>query len=109
MIIGIFNPINVSIFGFEYYGTILHIFPLFACSLMTFTAVTAHFILWGKDLGVIFGIICGVLGLAVSLSALVYSIYNGHLNIRLEPLLQIPFIIVLFKKKKAWDAYKSTI
>jgi hypothetical protein len=104
-LIGIFGNINVQLHGFNYYGTSLHPFPCFAFSVMLLYAVTAYQILWGKDKAVVLGIISGVVGLLISISAVLYAISLGNFYIALEPLIQIPFIYFLIKRKKEWEAF----
>lgn len=105
LIIGLFIDIKVVLFGFSYYGSSLHPFPIIATPVMLFFAITAYGILWGKDWGVTFAIICGFVGLIIALSAFFYDISQGHIKMRLEPFFQIPFIITLFKKKSEWELF----
>jgi hypothetical protein len=107
LIVGIFTDIRVVLFGFQYYGSSLHPFPILVTPVMLFFAVTAYGLLWGKDWGVTFGIICGIIGLIMAISAWIYSFSLGNITIRFEPFFQIPFLITLFKVKRKWEQFNQ--
>ena len=78
---------------------------MFASLIFLLFAYTAYSILWGKDSAIKFGIVSGIIGLLISCYAMILSLMNNSMMIRLEPLFQVPFVISLIKNKDAWDNF----
>jgi hypothetical protein len=90
---------KTSLFGLSYAGHPLALPALAIEGFLLFMGVTAYGLLWGRAWGLHAGLIVGVVGLVLSVSMMVAG---GFTTIRLEPLLQVPFIVALMRRRKAW-------
>jgi hypothetical protein len=91
--------VTVGVFGLSHTGHPLAPPALAIEAILLFMGITAYGLLWGRAWGLHVGLIAGVLGLVLSVSMMVAS---GFATIRLEPLLQVPFIVTLLRLRKAW-------
>ena len=102
------GEVSFTFFGLSYEGTTsLHPIAIAVTLIATLSAIVAYGILWGKDWAPQLGIIYGWIGLATCGIAFFLNLQAGTLYIPLEPILLIPFIISLGKKKKEWLDYDT--
>lgn len=100
------GTVDVTVFGLEYSGnTSLHPIPAWGLLLMTLAAFVAYGILWEKDWALKAGILYGWLALGTCAFAVVLRFLNDNIYIPLEPVLLIPFLVILMKRRSAWEAY----
>ncbi|MFV1922243.1 MAG: hypothetical protein ACMZ63_06545 [Methylotenera sp.] len=112
IIISVLIPINIiltpfldlemsyEIFGLIYVGSGFDLMALVIQLLIIFTGFSAYSLLFGKDWGVNICLINGYLGLVLCITSMILS---GFTMFRLEPIIQIPYLIKLHKIKKDWD------
>ena len=81
---------------------------LYLYSIMFLASVVAYGILWGKKWAVDLGIVYGIIALFTSLYASIDGLMmrnEGVFHFSLDPLLLIPFVIILLQKRKEWRAF----
>jgi len=112
IIISVLIPINIiltpfldlemsyEIFGLVYVGSGFDLMALVIQLLIIFTGFSAYSLLFGKEWGVNICLINGYLGLVLCITSMILS---GFTMFRLEPIIQIPYLIKLHKIKKDWD------
>lgn len=92
-----------SMFSLEYEGHALAPMPLLISILILINGVCAYGLLLGKDWGLTACIIYGYVGLVLTLGSLVVGLFSGTgITIRLEPIIQIPYLMKLHKLKALW-------
>lgn len=89
---------SYELYGLSYHGTAYSIMPLAICSLGLLSGISAYGLLFAQDWGLKACLIMGYLGLFITILSMVLA--PGM--IRLEPLLQIPYLIKLHKIKPQW-------
>lgn len=100
--------VSVSLFGLEYSGnTSLNPIPIWGLMLMTFAAFVAYGILWGKDWALNAGIVYSLLALGTCAFAIVFRFLSDNIEIPLEPILLIPFLVSLIRRRLAWREYRG--
>ena len=102
------SEVNFTIFGLSYEGTTsLHPIAFIITLIATLSATVAYGILWGRDWAPLLGIIYGVIGLITCGISLYLHLGIESFYIPLEPILLIPFIIILYQKKREWENYPN--
>lgn len=97
------GEMTFAFYGLEYKGpTPLHPIAVTVTLVASLSATVAYGILWGKDWAISLGIIYGWIALACCAAAVYLNYKVNFVHIPLEPLLLIPFIIVLRRRKMAW-------
>jgi len=66
--------------------------------------ISAFGLLWGKRWGIDLTLLVTLLGLAIAISMTVTSFLDGTpgSNVRLEPVLQVPCLVALARRRRAW-------
>jgi TPR repeat protein len=102
------SPMQFSLFGWEHSGSPYDAYSLLVVAYFAASGVAAFGMLWGRRWGWAAAFIVGSIGLLLSLGSMfirplmqeddgAYTVY-----IRLEPLLQIPFLYVLWRIRQSW-------
>jgi hypothetical protein len=94
---------TIFVFGLQYAGPLRGEWPVTLTLIWAFLGYTAYLLLWGKKEGRKAGLAAGYLGLVISVLVIVVRINSGVHNYPFDPLLQIPFIIVLHRLKGRWE------
>jgi hypothetical protein len=95
---------TIFIFGLQYAGPLRAEWPLTLMAIWALLGYTAYLMLWGMKEGRKAGLIAGYLGLVISVLVIVARATAGGHNYPLDPLLQVPFIVVLHRLKGRWEA-----
>lgn len=95
---------SYEIFGLQHRGSPLHPLALLISALFVSLAVSAYGLLFGKPWGVDACMATGFVGVALCLGTSVYSIFQGAPNLRLELLVQVPYLLKLRKIKPLWQS-----
>jgi hypothetical protein len=113
LIVGIFysKPMSFGLFGWEHIGSPYDIYSLLVEAYFICSGIAAYGLLWGKQWGRLAGLAVGIVGLVVALSSFIVhplAVATGDgeysLNLRLEPLFQIPYIFSLWRIRKLWES-----
>jgi uncharacterized membrane protein len=96
------EPASYEIFGLQYRGTPFHPMALLISTIIWSLAVSAYGLLFGKSWGLQACLVTGYMGVAICIGTTVYAITQGSLMLRLELLLQIPYLIKLHKIQSQW-------
>jgi len=94
-------PAKYEIFGWSYEGSPFAPEALFIQGIFLFMGVTAYGLLFGKDWGVNACIANGYIGIGLCGLSMVLTSFT---YIRLEPLIQIPYLVKLHKIKNEWHS-----
>ena len=119
LVLAIFVPISLiyssvtgELFTFEFLG--LHVVggpttPGVIVMNLIFIAfgVSAYGLLFGKDWGVNACLATGYIGVFIAIVTMLLSIASGFYVLRLEPLVQIPYIIKLHQIRDNWNFTKK--
>jgi hypothetical protein len=108
--VGLFSSMQArfSLFGWEHFGSPLDLYSLLITAYLVLSGMAAFGLLWGKRWGWAAGMTVGILGLTLALgymvvhSPLVESKGGYGFRFRLEPFFQIPFIVVLWRRRSSW-------
>lgn len=92
-----------SLFGLAVHGNELTLKALFIMLLFISFGISAYGLLFGRDWGLNLCFVTGYLGLAVSVLVTIIGLSSGMVMIRLEPLIQVPYLIKLHKIKPEWS------
>ena len=111
MILGIFGfSFEISLYGFETNEPI-SIVGVSMILLFVFKGVTAYSLLKEKDWAITLGIMDAITGIVLCCLVMAYPFIDSgsgaNLNLRLELLLLVPYLIKLLKIKPEWE--KSTM
>ena len=98
------KPMTFTLFGFYYRGSPFDAPAIVIQLLLLFFASSAYALLWGRWVGVRLGLICGYLGLAICIAAMVITYLHHDLRIQIEPIIQIPFIVALTRIRHDWES-----
>ena len=116
MIMGVFAPLafivslatgsesSFTLFGLESTGSSLSVASVLINGLLLILGVSAFGLLFGKSWGLKACLFSGYLGLVVVVISTVLQFSAGNLTIRLEPLIQIPYLIKLHKMRAQWKS-----
>ena len=112
LVSGMFYPgtMQFSLFGWEHSGSPYDAYSLLVIAYFVASGVAAFGMLWGRRWGWAAGFMVGSIGLLLALGSMfiqpllqeekgTYAIY-----FRLEPLFQIPFLVVLWRIRKSWSS-----
>ena len=77
--------------------------PLVIAAVIFVNGLCAYGLLFGKDWGLNACIVFGYIGLALTVGTMVFEmIFSGSMMIRLEPIIQIPYLVKLHRLKAHW-------
>ena len=97
------RPAAYMIFGLQYQGSPFHPMALFISAIILSLAVSAYGLLFGKPWGLNACLVTGYGGIAICLLTMAYSIFAlSTLTIRLELVLQIPYLLKLRRIRPFW-------
>lgn len=108
-LVGLFVEGNYSltVFGLNYEGTnTRHPAAFYIAGVLSMASAVSYGILWGKNWAITLGITYSYISLATIIYVVVASVSRGSIYIPLEPILMIPFLVILMKKKKEWGDFK---
>lgn len=96
-------PMHFALFGWEHEGSPFDPYSLLILGYFVASGIAAYGLLRGKLWGWAAGATLGSIGLALSLASLAHARQaEGGFYFSLEPLLQIPFLYVLWRIRAAW-------
>ena len=94
---------SYTMFGLEYEGNAMALMPLVIAAVIFVNGLCAYGLLFGKDWGLNACIVFGYIGLALTVGTMVFEmIFSGSMMIRLEPIIQIPYLVKLHRLKAHW-------
>ena len=94
---------SYAMFGLEYEGNAKALMPLVISTVILINGLCAYGLIFGKDWGLSACIVFGYIGLALTLGSMLFEvIFNGSMMIRLEPIIQIPYLVKLNRLKTQW-------
>lgn len=96
-------PANFSLFGIDYEGSMRRPTPIALAACFTFLGYAGFTLLWGKKEGRVVGLAAGYLGVALVIISTLIACLNGRKTIRLELILQIPYIVALHRRRNSWN------
>lgn len=100
--------IQLSFFGLEFEGSEITPQAAWLAILMTFAGVVAYGILWGRNWAIDAGIAYCTASFGTLLYAGLYDVNEeGNLHLQLEPVLLIPFLVLLILRRSRWLAYPN--
>ena len=94
--------VSYKVLGFDYDGSPTGFEALAILAIIVGMGVAAFGLLWGTSWGLEAGLAAGWLGLFVVIVNAYFSLQGPSVTLPLEPLLQIPFIISLYRKRDSW-------
>lgn len=98
------QPASYEIFGLKYRGSPFHPMALVISAIFLSLALSAYGLLFGKSWGLNACLFTGYGGAAICLGTTVYSVSQGSLNLRLELLVHVPYLMKLHKIKPLWPS-----
>lgn len=97
------EPVSYEIFGLSYDGSSLHPMALLIPAIILSLAISAYGLLFGRSWGLNACLATGYGGVVICLGTMVYSVVSDvTLTIRLELLIQWPYLLKLHKIKPFW-------
>jgi len=94
---------SYTMFGLGYEGSAMALMPLIISTIILINGLCAYGLLFGKDWGLNACIVFGYIGLLLTLGTMLFEmIFNGSMMIRLDPIIQIPYLFKLHKLKAHW-------
>jgi hypothetical protein len=94
---------SYTMFGLEYEGNAKALMPLVISAVILINGLCAYGLIFGKDRGLSACIVFGYIGLALTLGSMLFEvIFNDSMMIRLEPIIQIPYLVKLHRLKPHW-------
>jgi hypothetical protein len=94
---------SYTMFGLEYKGNAWALMPLVIAAVIFVNGLCAYGLLFGKDWGLNACIVFGYIGLASTVGTMVFEmIFSGSMMIRLDPIIQIPYLVKLHRLKAHW-------
>ncbi|MBY0418407.1 MAG: hypothetical protein K2W88_10155 [Pararheinheimera sp.] len=94
---------SYTMFGLEYEGNAKALMPLVISTVILINGLCAYGLLFGKDWGLTACIVFGYIGLLLTLGNVFFDmIFNGGMMIRLDPVIQIPYLVKLHRIKTHW-------
>ncbi|MDB4512012.1 hypothetical protein N9060_00980 [Arenicella sp.] len=100
------SPAQFEMFGLRAVGSPFYWGALIIEGLIIANGISAFGLLFGMGWGVTACLINGYVGLAICIFTMVIS---GFSTIRLEPLIQVPYLMKLHSLKKKWYEYPASI
>lgn len=89
-----------EIFGLSYTGSAYTAMPMLISLIILVNGLCAYGLLFQKNWGLMSCLVMGYIGFFITLISM--FIYLPDLTIRLEPLLQVPYLVKLHKIKPQW-------
>jgi len=97
------KPAAYEIFGLHHQGAPFDPMALAISAIILSLAASAYGLLFGKSWGLAACMVTGYGGVAICLGTMAHSVASqGTLTIRLELLLQVPYLVKLHKIKPLW-------
>ena len=98
------QPASYTMFGLSYVGSPFHPMALLISAIILSLAVSAYGLLFGRSWGLKACLATGYLGVAICIFTTLYAIFVlGSFTLRLEFLIQIPYLMRLHKIKPYWN------
>lgn len=96
-------PASYTLFGLSFVGSPFHPMALLIQALILSLAVSAYGLLFGRSWGLKACLATGYLGVAICAFTTLYAIFvMGSFTLRLEFLIQIPYLMRLHAMKPSW-------
>ena len=92
-----------GLLGLEATGSTLSFTALFLMLVFVSFGVSAYGLLFGKMWGVKACLVSGYIGVGIAIYSMGMGLMNNGVEVRLELLIQIPYLIKLHKLKALWD------
>lgn len=96
------QPATYEMFGLRHHGSPFHPMALLISAIILSLAISAYGLLFGKSWGLNACLVTGYGGVAICLGTMAYSVAQGSLTIRLELLVQVPYLMKLHKIRPLW-------
>lgn len=97
------KPATYEIFGLHHQGAPFDPMALTISAIILSLAASAYGLLFGRSWGLTACLVTGYVGVAICLGTMAHSVTSqGSLAIRLELLLQIPYLVKLHKIRPLW-------
>ena len=101
--VAIDQPASYDIFGLHYRGSPLDPIALLISAIILSLAVSAYGLLFARPWGLNACLVTGYGGVAICLGTTAYSaISHGSFSLRLEPLVQVPYLLKLHRIRPLW-------
>lgn len=98
-------PMHYMLFGLSVYGSIGSPMAIFLMVLFIALAISAYGLLFGRAWGLTFCLMLGYISLAICIATTIIAlITQSGVNIRLEIIILIPYLIRLHKIKDEWQS-----
>lgn len=98
-------PMHYTLFGLSAYGSISSPMAIFLMLLFIALAVSAYGLLFGRAWGLMLCLALGYISLAICIATTIIALATQPgINIRLEIVVLIPYLIRLHKIKHKWQA-----
>jgi hypothetical protein len=98
---------NFSLLGLEARGGEMTPMTLFTIALFISFGLSAYGLLFGRDWGMSACLATGYVGLVITVLVTIAGFASGMLTVRLEPLIQVPYLIKLHKIKPDWNGQET--
>ena len=95
-------PAKYEIFGLSSQGSPFAPMALLISAIILSHSISAYGLLFGKDWGLIACLITGHIAIAICIFSMLTSVTTGVINLRLELVLLIPYVLKLRKIKDEW-------
>lgn len=103
-------PVNFAMFGLSAHGSITSPMSVFLILLFIALAVSAYGLLFGRAWGLMLCLVLGYVSLAICVTTTVVTLVtSAGINIRLEIIVLIPYLIRLHKMKSEWRVGEQTV
>ena len=96
------GPQNFSFLGFSHVGRPSDPEALLVLALFVLFAVASYGLLWSRPWGLLAGLACGIGGLLFVIANFLQSLGTSSVVIPLEPVLQVPFVLSLWRRRSRW-------
>lgn len=94
---------SYTMFGLGYEGNAAALMPFLISIIFLINGLCAFGLLFGKDWGLTACIVFGYIGLLLTIGTMLFEIiFNGSMMIRLDPIIQIPYLVKLHRLKVYW-------
>jgi hypothetical protein len=94
--------VSFAVFGVVHRGPVLEVPGLLIVGLSAGIAVSAYGLISGRTWGLTAGLAAGYLVLVASTISMLESLDTLRLEVRLEPLVVIPYLVTLHRLKRRW-------
>lgn len=103
------QPSNFSLLGLQNTGSEPSLMAVAIVTLFVTFAISAYGLLFGRDWGIKAALVMGYIGLAISVFVIGSVFATGVYTFRLEPLIQVPYLIKLHKIRTKWFSAQKNI